>query len=55
MLSPRRAPRCCFFLCLLLLVATYASSAEKLVFRPADPLNAVAFDHFYNMDYSHAI
>jgi tetratricopeptide (TPR) repeat protein len=40
---------------LLLLVATYASSAEKLVFRPADPLNAVAFDHFYNMDYLHAI
>jgi len=54
MLFPRRAPRCCFFLCLLL-VATYASSAEKLVFRPADPLNTVAFDHFYNMDYSHAI
>jgi len=55
MLSPRRAPRCCFFLCLLLLVATYAPSAEKLVFRPADPLNAVAFDHFYNMDYPRAI
>ena len=55
MLCPRRAPRCCLFLCLLLLVATYASSAEKLVFRPADPLNAVAFDHFYNMDYLHAI
>jgi len=33
----------------------HASSAEKPVFRPADPLNTVAFDHFYNMDYSHAI
>ena len=55
MLCPRRAPRCCLFLCLLLLEATYASSAEKLVFRPADPLNTVAFDHFYNMDYPHAI
>ena len=54
MLCPRRAPRC-LFLCLLLLVATYASSAEKLMFRPADPLNAVAFDHFYNMDYPRAI
>ncbi len=54
MLCPRRAPRCCLFLCLLL-VATHASSAEKPVFRPADPLNTVAFDHFYNMDYSHAI
>ena len=55
MLCPRRAPRCCLFLCLLLLVATYSSSAEKFVFRPADPLNNVAFDHFYNMDYPRAI
>ena len=55
MLFPRRAPRCYLFLCLLLLLATHASSAEKVVFRPPDPLNAVAFDHFYNMDYPHAI
>src|SRR2546422_6644830 len=56
MLFPRRAPHyyCCF-ICLLLLVATHAASAEKLSFRPADPLNTAAFDHFYNMDYVHAI
>jgi len=56
MLFPRRAPHyyCCF-ICLLLLVATHAASAEKLSFRPADPLNTAAFDHFYNMDYAHAI
>lgn len=28
------------------------SDADKSnIFRPADPLNAAAFDHFYNMDY----
>ena len=25
--------------------------AEKISFRPTDPLNAAAFDHFYDMDY----
>jgi tetratricopeptide (TPR) repeat protein len=28
---------------------------EKLAFRSADPLNAAAFDHFYNMDYDPSI
>ncbi len=28
---------------------------EKLSFRPADPLNAAAFDHFYDMDYDASI
>src|SRR5215467_7001497 len=27
----------------------------KLSFRPADPLNPAAFDHFYNMDYPRSI
>jgi tetratricopeptide (TPR) repeat protein len=27
----------------------------KLSFRPTDPLNAAAFDHFYNMDYERSI
>jgi len=27
----------------------------KLSFRPADPLNPAAFDHFYNMDYERSI
>jgi tetratricopeptide (TPR) repeat protein len=44
-----------------LLAALASSSAEaapgtsKLSFRPTDPLNAVAFDHFYNLDYDRAI
>jgi tetratricopeptide (TPR) repeat protein len=28
---------------------------EKFSFRPADPLNAQAFEHFYNMDYERSI
>jgi len=30
-------------------------AAEGLLFRPDDPLNAQAFDHFYNMDYDRSI
>jgi tetratricopeptide (TPR) repeat protein len=29
--------------------------SEKFVFRPADPLNAAAFDHFYDLDYERSI
>jgi tetratricopeptide (TPR) repeat protein len=29
--------------------------AAKMSFRPADPLNPAAFDHFYNMDYERSI
>ena len=28
---------------------------QKLSFRPVDPLNAAAFEHFYDMDYEHSI
>jgi tetratricopeptide (TPR) repeat protein len=28
-----------------------SSRSEKFVYRPPDPLNAQAFEHFYNMDY----
>lgn len=28
---------------------------ERLAFRPADPLNAAAFDHFYEMEYDSSI
>lgn len=31
------------------------SSQHKLQFRPADPLNAAAFDHFYNMEYDRSV
>ena len=30
-------------------------SQQKLVFRPADPLNAAAFEHFYDMYYERSI
>ena len=30
-------------------------AVEKFKFRPADPLNAQAFEHFYNMDYERSI
>jgi tetratricopeptide (TPR) repeat protein len=41
------------FLMLTPVVAAHASGT--LSFRPADPLNAVAFDHFYNLDYDRAV
>jgi tetratricopeptide (TPR) repeat protein len=28
---------------------------EAITYRPADPLNSAAFDHFYNLDYDHSI
>jgi hypothetical protein len=28
---------------------------QKMLFRPPDPLNAVAFEHFYDMDYEQSI
>jgi len=35
--------------------ANAPSPISKLQFRPSDPLNAVAFDHFYNLDYDRAV
>lgn len=32
-----------------------AHPSGQLTFRPADPLNAPAFDHFYNLDYDRAV
>jgi hypothetical protein len=37
------------------LEAQSGSATSKLIFRPPDPLNAVAFDHFYNLDYDRAV
>jgi len=34
---------------------TPTKAPEKTLFRPDDPLNAQAFDHFYNMDYDRSI
>jgi len=30
------------------------SGPDSLAYRPRDPLNATAFNHFYNLDYDHA-
>ena len=43
-----------------MLASTYlhaqtAPATAKFQFRPADPLNAVAFDHFYNLDYDRSV
>lgn len=37
------------------LVAESEPTTKSLSFRPTDPLNAVAFDHFYNLDYDRAM
>jgi tetratricopeptide (TPR) repeat protein len=31
------------------------SGHDAVAYRPSDPLNAVAFDHFYNLDYDQAV
>jgi tetratricopeptide (TPR) repeat protein len=57
---------CNLLLCLLLLVLLAPAAAaqansqgthpeESLSFRPNDPLNRTAFDHFYNLDYDRAV
>jgi tetratricopeptide (TPR) repeat protein len=28
---------------------------QKMSFRPSDPMNAAAFEHFYDMDYEHSV
>jgi tetratricopeptide (TPR) repeat protein len=58
-------PYCDLLLCLLcmaLLAPTAPAQANKgieptesLSFRPNDPLNRAAFDHFYNLDYDRAV
>jgi tetratricopeptide (TPR) repeat protein len=56
---------CCLFLCLVFPVlqppaaiaqgGKAADAPETLSFRPNDPLNRTAFDHFYNLDYDRAV
>jgi tetratricopeptide (TPR) repeat protein len=36
-------------------VPAATGTAEKFTFRPADPLNALAFEHFYNMEYERSV
>jgi tetratricopeptide (TPR) repeat protein len=51
-----------FVLCVLLIAPAVAQPqnpatvpADTLSFRPTDPLNRTAFDHFYNLDYDRAV
>ncbi len=60
-LTPGRA----LFLCVILIAFPALGAAQAndpasgapslLSFRPSDPLNATAFDHFYNMDYDRSV
>jgi tetratricopeptide (TPR) repeat protein len=52
----------CCFLCLAFFSSQCATgqagsspAIDNLSFRPRDPLNLVAFDHFYNLDYERAV
>ena len=58
--------RCVLLLCLSLGTGVFAGEVPQageagehgsgqLTFRPADPLNPSAFDHFYNLDYDRAV
>ncbi len=50
--SPANIP---LALALLLLVCQAASAAVPDTFRPSDPLNQAAFEHYYNLDHDAAI
>lgn len=39
----------------LLVPALAAQTASRFTFKPADPLNSAAFQHFYDMDYERSI
>ncbi len=62
---PRLTAHCNLLLCLVFLLlpassacpqaAKAADSPASLSFRPNDPLNRSAFDHFYNLDYDRAV
>jgi tetratricopeptide (TPR) repeat protein len=64
-LFPRTLSRCNLLVFLLLLGHSWLANPqtklpvnpieETLSFRPNDPLNRVAFDHFYNLDYDRAV
>jgi tetratricopeptide (TPR) repeat protein len=62
-LFSRTLSYCNWFFSLLLLgllssvsaAQTNARPEENLSFRPSDPLNRAAFDHFYNLDYDRAV
>jgi tetratricopeptide (TPR) repeat protein len=42
-------------LCAIAQIAAPTDSSKAVNYRPADPLNAAAFEHFYNMDYDRSV
>jgi len=53
-----RGLACCLLtagMCLSLHQAQAGTPPPAAFYRPSDPLNAAAFDHFYNLDYDRAI
>src|SRR5580704_13915911 len=61
-LFPRMVVYCNLFLCLVLAHAATAQTNPRAIppgdsfsFRPNDPLNRSAFDHFYNLDYDRSV
>jgi tetratricopeptide (TPR) repeat protein len=60
-LLPRSSPRLALLVCACLALGTALSlarrayAADTLSYRPNDPLNLTAFDHFYNLDYDRAV
>jgi len=61
-LFPRTMVFCCLLFRLVFLPPAAAAQTtkvtnppESLSFRPNDPLNRTAFDHFYNLDYDRAV
>ena len=58
---PRTSPRLSLLVCACLALGTALSlaratyAADTLSYRPNDPLNLTAFDHFYNLDYDRAV
>jgi hypothetical protein len=64
-LFPRPMAHCNLLVCLVFLVLPASAAAPpannvtdppaSLSFRPNDPLNRTAFDHFYNLDYDRSV
>jgi hypothetical protein len=58
---PRFSPRRALFVSIALALGTVLSLAQSayeantLSYRPNDPLNLTAFNHFYNLDYDHSV
>lgn len=55
MLNVKRACDFLGALALCAVLSVHVTAQQKFQFRPADPLNAAAFEHFYDMDYEKSV